>query len=143
MQRQRERQLGEHDRKVPAIAVPGAQPAQPNVPGKRKLDNAGDGRNTKTARPMPLPPKIPLPPRAPKGRRAGQPSAGPPPSGLIAPSKEGPGYNNPATGQPNAPANAPTGPRHQNDGSHPLPRRPPPPMRKKKPADPFIRPKRR
>ncbi|KAL4870480.1 hypothetical protein BDV12DRAFT_58703 [Aspergillus spectabilis] len=146
-EKQRAKQLGGHDPKVPVIQVSTEQPKPGSAdgPGKRKRTDSPTSDASKAVRPR-------------KGEQAAQAPSGPknqrrkidanvPPSteNLVRPSRDGPAYapiNNKSAGGPqtgSGPANLPPRPpqRPGNAG------RPPPPMRKKKEVDPFIRPKRR
>ncbi|PYH97717.1 hypothetical protein BO71DRAFT_406762 [Aspergillus ellipticus CBS 707.79] len=157
-ERQRLRQLGGHDPKVPVVqatsemSVPdGKKTAQTksddsNGPGKRKRLNSPSTDASKASRPRKDDLNAP-PPNAPKGPRrkidANVPAYT---EGLMRPSREGPAYaplnagpslNGPQPGQ------GPTNPPPRPGGRPGTGGRPPPPMRKKKQVDPFIRPKRR
>ncbi|GBF63625.1 helicase [Trichophyton mentagrophytes] len=82
-------------------------------------------------------------PKGPRGRKADPHSVAPPPSDLVIPSRDSRESRPISTEQPSPAANkvgdSTSGPPMRPKGD----RRPPPPMRKKKPADVFIRPKRR
>ncbi|KAI5285833.1 DEAD-box type RNA helicase [Ascosphaera aggregata] len=170
MERRKQRQMGEHDRKVPSILVTDDQqkPAQAGGLQKRRREETGTpsaqaGRDTKKSRPMPLPPSIP------RGRKFEREAFAPPPSDLIDSSKKrqpklsepgaltGGEFSPPNVGDfncierseqvadellqqinqnENRDRNLPSGP---NQGQQPRP----PAIRRKKPVDPFIRPKRR
>ncbi|OJJ43141.1 hypothetical protein ASPZODRAFT_136694 [Penicilliopsis zonata CBS 506.65] len=158
VERQRERQLGGHDPKVPVLQVTTGDDKShvsttttttTTAPPKRKRSDsptqegaaAAPSRNSKHPKPGNQPPK---------GPRYNKLDAKPPPTAgdLVKPSRDGPAYaplaspaNQPPTG-PRAPsANGPPRPGSRpGNGMQP---RPPPPFRKKKETDPFIRPKRR
>ncbi|CAG8364804.1 unnamed protein product [Penicillium salamii] len=186
-ERQRERQLGGHDRKVPTVqattsnnpkknvdesakrkrgdsASEAPQAQRPRTASSNAPNNASKGPRGHTG--LSGHPGLSAPPRgkprgpgntrvashpglsgppinAPKGPKGGSsknnaPPSAPngPPEGLIKPSRDGPAY--PIDG--NSPK-IPTGPKANapNQG----PSKPRPPMRTKKPSDPFIRPKKR
>ncbi|PGH11387.1 hypothetical protein AJ79_04888 [Helicocarpus griseus UAMH5409] len=116
LERQRKRQLGDHDPKVPSIQVPSKTP--PNVPssattpqrrdppnsnqggsGKRKRmepDHPTAPKETKVRRPNAqfnaqfVPP--PAAPKGPRGKKLDPHVVAPPSSDLVVPSKSGPGY---------------------------------------------------
>ncbi|KAJ5542691.1 Zinc finger CCHC-type [Penicillium sp. DV-2018c] len=158
--RQRERQMGGHNRKVPTVqATTKSPPLKPAAnPAKRKPDGPAPGapqaqrpRTGQNTAPNKAPklnhPGLSGPPlpranpvsKAPTGPK-GQLNNGPPP-GLIAPSRgDGPAYptaNNP----PQAPQTGQTGPKGNVSNSAVAPKPRPPMIRKKKEVDPFIRPK--
>ncbi|KAI3009870.1 unnamed protein product [Aspergillus niger] len=144
-ERQRLRQLGGHDPKVPVVQ---ATPSDDSSgPAKRKRNDSPPTNASKASRPRTDKANAP-PPEAPKGPRRSKIDANIPSNteGLVRPSRDGPAYapldkgkaiNGPQPGP--GPANAPprSGPPRPGNGARP------PPMRKKKEADPFIRPKRR
>ncbi|EEP79670.1 conserved hypothetical protein [Uncinocarpus reesii 1704] len=158
VERRKERQLGDHDPKVPKIQVaptvstPGPHGSPQNGPnvtdiaGKRKRGSLDlpDTKGAKVPRSNRDGP-VPNAPRGPKGKRIDPHSVAPPASDLVVPSKDRAGHR---------PIDAKThdklaGPGHNvNSSSVAQPAAPPkrvdrPPFRKKKPVDPFIRPKRR
>ncbi|KAI5305347.1 hypothetical protein KEM56_004657 [Ascosphaera pollenicola] len=173
--RQRQRQLGDHDRKVPSIAVGDNQPkpAQ-NKEGnnaKRRRDEANTGsapgnRDTKKPRAAPA---ATMPPKLPKGRKFDPATFAPPPDQLYRPVKrQEPKIADPAVAAAalKAGENRPPNTKQKNTNKPPRPnegpnqghnqgqppqaphngQNPPPRtviMRKRKPADPFIRPKKR
>ncbi|KAJ5945938.1 hypothetical protein N7454_002777 [Penicillium verhagenii] len=130
-ERRRETQVGDHDRKVPTIRTSTGKPGE-TAGGKRKRPDNAIPEGPKASRPRT---DNKPPPNAPKGPRA--PPAPPAPTGLIKPSRDGPAY--PQTNQ--APPDAPSGPKDMTNPSGGQPKPRPPMMRKKKQADPFIRPK--
>ncbi|KAL1970385.1 hypothetical protein VTN77DRAFT_5545 [Rasamsonia byssochlamydoides] len=129
-EQQKQRQLAEHDPKVPVIQVSTKSPPPPT---KRKLEQKEPPTGPKNAR-RKLDAQIPQPT-----------------TDLVKPSRDGPSYqtipheNKAAAGSGTAPnmnqaaqpPRPPTGPKPGNGV------RPPMPMRRKKEVDPFIRPKRR
>ncbi|KAJ5699120.1 hypothetical protein N7462_001125 [Penicillium macrosclerotiorum] len=133
VERQRQRQMGGHDPKVPTIQVTThTPPGSENSGSKRKrIDTASDAPQASRPRTGPSNSLA----NAPKGPR----NAVPPP-GLIKPSRDGPAYSAVAKGP--VMGNPPSGPRALEAPRGPAPK-PRPPMRKKKEADPFIRPKQR
>ncbi|KAJ5889349.1 Zinc finger CCHC-type [Penicillium tannophilum] len=146
-ERRRQSQLGDHDRKVPVIQATNTtgKPIE-NPGGKRKRPDSSDPEGPKASRPRtenkppanaPKGPRDKAPANAPKGSRA--PAA---PTGLIKPSRDGPAY--PSTNKPPPTAPTPTAPSKPKATTNPnvgQPKPRPPMMRKKKQADPFIRPK--
>ncbi|KMP02865.1 DNA-binding protein SMUBP-2 [Coccidioides immitis RMSCC 2394] len=149
----KEKQLGDHDPKVPTIQVPGTTPrpsdsrqGQPNaatkMAGKRKhMDSdAPDRKDSK----IPRSGHNAQPANAPKGlkgRKFDPHSVAPPAGDLVIPSKDSPGHRPiDAKGQDKPTAVAPSGNGVSVLRNGPMKR---PPIRKKKPVDPFIRPKRR
>ncbi|OAX84141.1 hypothetical protein ACJ72_01486 [Emergomyces africanus] len=117
LDRQRKRQLGDHDPKVPPIQVPSKiasnAPSSTGSPHqKRDLPNAEQGSSGKRKRIEPEPPNVPTnlkvrkpnpqfnaqfgaPMNAPKGPRGNKLNAhivAPPSSDLVIPSKSGPGH---------------------------------------------------
>ncbi|KAE8349387.1 SEN1 N terminal-domain-containing protein [Aspergillus coremiiformis] len=152
-ERQRARQLGGHDPKVPTIQVTsGLSETKPEQPQTDRSKGAAKRKRTEPpssgAVQLPKRKSDPnTPPTAPKNPRRKIDAHVPPHrEDLVKPSRDGPAY---------APINQnklPSGPRADagpaNSSSRPPQRpgngvRPPPPMRKKKETDPFIRPKRR
>ncbi|KAJ5143468.1 uncharacterized protein N7515_002255 [Penicillium bovifimosum] len=161
--RQRERQMGGHDRKVPTVRATNTNPpVKPAAnPAKRKLEDPAPGA-PQAQRPRtgqnpaqskapklnhpglsgpPLPRANPVS-KAPTGPK-GQSNNGPP-AGLITPSRNGPAYptahNPPQAPQTGSKAEGPKAEGPKTDVSNaPKPR--PPMIRKKKEVDPFIRPK--
>ncbi|PKY01962.1 tRNA-splicing endonuclease [Aspergillus campestris IBT 28561] len=161
-ERQRARQMGGHDPKVPVIQVTsGSEGKESKPPSKNQNDGAGGPvKRKRTDSPASDASKASRPrksdqqqgpPNAPKGPRrkidANAPSMT---DDLVKPSRSGPAYGPIKQGEP------PRGPRSgqgpsQSNPRQPLPPqqgpgkgpRPPPPMRRKKETDPFIRPKRR
>ncbi|KAJ5194490.1 Zinc finger CCHC-type [Penicillium cf. griseofulvum] len=153
--RQRERQLGGHNPKVPVVQATNLTPPMKPVdnPAKRKREeSASGGPQPQRPRTGQSNPSIHAP-RGPLGSghpglsgptarvaNAGNGHKGPPtngpPGGLIKPSRDGQAYpteNDPTRALPTRPgANAP------NQGP---PKSRPPMVRKKKDSDPFIRPK--
>ncbi|KAL4904723.1 hypothetical protein BDW74DRAFT_178808 [Aspergillus multicolor] len=153
VEKQRLKQLGGHDPKVPTIAVSTDKPIaqDPDSSGKRKRTDSPLSDGSKGPRPgkgnQKAPPNAP---NGPKNQRRRVEANIPPPSteNLMKPSRDGPAYaplnNGKQTGGPQTgpgPANLPPRPPPQRPGNGVRP--PLPPMRKKKAADPFIRPKRR
>ncbi|KAL2830194.1 SEN1 N terminal-domain-containing protein [Aspergillus cavernicola] len=154
-ERQRLRQLGGHDPKVPTIQVTTnkPKPEDTNGPGKRKRTDSPISDASKASRPRKsdqnIPPKGPktIPLGGPKNQRRKIDANAPPSTeNLVKPSREGPAYaplnNNKSSGGPQGGPNSgnpPCAPQRPGNGVRP----PPAPMRKKKDADPFIRPKRR
>ncbi|KAL6231828.1 hypothetical protein BDW75DRAFT_34485 [Aspergillus navahoensis] len=150
-EKQRLRQLGGHDPKVPVISVSTDKPKPQGseLSGKRKRTDSPSsdaskgprqGKGNQGAQPNP--------PSGPKNQRRRTEANVPPPSkeNLMKPSRDGPAYaplndskqmGGPQTGP--GPVNLPPRPPQQRPGNGVRP----PPMRKKKDADPFIRPKRR
>ncbi|KAJ5734929.1 uncharacterized protein N7483_000054 [Penicillium malachiteum] len=147
--RRRMTQMGQHDRKVPKVqATTTEQPTSDGNSGaKRKRTDTSAPEAPKATRPRTE--NKENPPKNPTKDPRGPP---PPPvrltnkiilrfntdksQGLIKPSRDGPAYSN--TTQ--TPQGAPTGPKAvtTNDAGPPKPR---PMVRKKKEADPFIRPR--
>ncbi|KAL3471807.1 SEN1 N terminal-domain-containing protein [Aspergillus californicus] len=161
-EKQRARQLGGHDPKVPTIQVTTEKTELENAggPGKRKrtdspMSDASKPRPRKSDQNMSpggqknIPPSGPknMPPTGPKNQRRKIDANVPPPSTetLVKPSREGPAYaalNNKSSGGPQggqASGSQPGGAQRAGNATRP----PPAPMRKKKQVDPFIRPKRR
>ncbi|PTU18943.1 hypothetical protein P175DRAFT_0442009 [Aspergillus ochraceoroseus IBT 24754] len=156
-EKQRLKQLGGHDPKVPVIQVTTEQPANDNRKSERPRPDHAAGSSkrkrtdspvadaSKSARPRKF--EQGAPPTGPKNQRhkidANIPSNT---ENLVKPSRDGPAYT-PLSGKPLS--STPSGP----DPTRQAPRqpqqrpsngtRPPPPMRKRKEVDPFIRPKRR
>ncbi|KAL1955583.1 hypothetical protein VTO42DRAFT_8386 [Malbranchea cinnamomea] len=170
-ERRRQRQLGDHDPKVPVIQVPVAKPpslkpadgksqqdtnkqvSNAAVAGvKRKQDDTNQSDRAKNLK-APRPDSSGPPPNAPKGSKKGKKpdphAVAPPASDLVIPSRDGPAHRGiegrqppPEVSRPSSNSNESTL-RPNNLPPRPkLERRPPPPSRKKK-VDPFIRPKRR
>jgi senataxin len=153
-EKQRQRQLGGHDPKVPVIQVSTDTPKgeKHDGPGKRKRTDSPASDGSKASRPRTsdqnMPPAPENAPTGPKNQRRKIDANVPPPSSenLVKPSRDGPAYapinsNNKTMGGPqgsSGPANPHRPPNRPGNGP-----RPPPPIRKKKDADPFIRPKRR
>ncbi|KAJ0424272.1 tRNA-splicing endonuclease [Aspergillus carlsbadensis] len=153
-EKQRQRQLGGHDPKVPAIQVSTDAPKaeKHDGPSKRKRTDSPASDGSKASRPrksdqnmQPAPKNAPA---GPKNQRRKIDANVPPPSteNLVKPSRDGPAYapinsNNKAMGGPQG-SSGPVNPHRLPNGPVNGPR-PPPPIRKKKDADPFIRPKRR
>ncbi|KAJ5101194.1 hypothetical protein N7456_007246 [Penicillium angulare] len=137
-ERQRKNQIGHHDRKVPVVQATSDKPSKPeeNPGGKRKRTDKPASEAPKASRPRT---ENQPPANAPKGPRAGAP-----PADLIKPSRDGPTHSG-ANNKP--PPGAPSGPKNPTASNGPPPNGPPKPrppmMRKKKQADPFIRPKQR
>ncbi|KAL3449256.1 SEN1 N terminal-domain-containing protein [Aspergillus insuetus] len=154
-EKQRQRQLGGHDPKVPVIQVStdAPKPEKHDGSGKRKRTDSPASDGSKASRPRKsdqnMPPAPKNAPTGPKNQRRKIDANVPPPSteNLVKPSRDGPAYapinsNNKTTGGPqgsSGPVNPHRPPNRPGNG----PRAPPPPIRKKKDADPFIRPKRR
>ncbi|KAF5865321.1 DEAD-box type RNA helicase [Aspergillus alliaceus] len=151
-ERQRARQLGGHDPKVPVIQVPSGSSEKTSE--QPKADSRGaakrkhtDSPSSDAVKPAKRKQEQITPPTAPKNpRRKIDANVPPNTEDLVKPSREGPAYapinhNKPPSG-PGAGAGTakppPRPPQRTGNGA-----RPPPPMRKKKEADPFIRPKRR
>ncbi|KAL4947524.1 SEN1 N terminal-domain-containing protein [Aspergillus filifer] len=149
VEKQRLRQLGGHDPKVPTISVPTdkPKPQDSDGAGKRKRTDSPASDGSKAPRPGKDDQKAPRnAPNGPKNQRRKLDANVPPPTeNLVKPSRSGPAYaplnkdlhkSGPQTGPApgNLPPRPPSGP---GNGVRP------PPMRKKKSADPFIRPKRR
>ncbi|PGH26410.1 hypothetical protein AJ80_01908 [Polytolypa hystricis UAMH7299] len=178
IEQQRQRQLGDHDPKVPVIQVssrtasPGPKDPKRHAPqqrqqqdqnsnpaGKRKaseLDMQNPGRDPKMRKSDTNFAPPPNAPTGPRGRKLDPHTIAPPTSDLVIPSKNAaarqPINSRPETGQGPGPGlgqrndnNGPPTPRP--GGAPPRPRMdsrgPPPPIRRKKQVDPFIRPKRR
>ncbi|KAL2871568.1 putative tRNA-splicing endonuclease [Aspergillus lucknowensis] len=154
-ERQRHKQLGGHDPKVPIIQVTTDKTKAENTDGfgKRKRTEPPGSEASKASRPRKSDPS--MPPTGPKNLQTGPKNQRrkidahvPPPSteSLVKPSRDGPAYapvnNNKYPSGPQSgsgPTNHPRPPQRPGSGVRP----PPPPLRKKKEADPFIRPKRR
>ncbi|ODM14373.1 hypothetical protein SI65_10208 [Aspergillus cristatus] len=143
-QRQRQKQLGGHDPKIPVIQT--SNPPENKKPqSSSKSDHSGGEKrkrpesptsDNKAARPRKS--KEGAPPNAPRGPRHRLDANVPTNTGdLVKPSRDGPAYG-PIERAPSGPADLPPRPPERPPGV-----RPPPMMRKKKEADPFIRPKRR
>ncbi|OJJ38146.1 hypothetical protein ASPWEDRAFT_24112 [Aspergillus wentii DTO 134E9] len=154
-ERQRSRQFGGHDPKVPTIQVTTKTTANDSKkPEPPKSDNSNGaskrkrGDSPQSEAPKPSRPRKSDqngPPNAPKGpRRKIDANAPPVTEDLVKPSRDGPAY---APLNRGPPSSGPGGPGSTNipprPGQKPGNGRPPPPMRKKKEVDPFIRPKRR
>ncbi|WEW56764.1 DEAD-box type RNA helicase [Emydomyces testavorans] len=157
-ERRKERQLGDHDPKVPIIQVV-SKPSTPGLNNPRQnrsiQDTGGVGKRKRMDSDTPDtkghkaaksgnngPP--PNTSRSQKGKRPDPHSLAPPASDLVIPSKDGPGHRpidaktHDKTARPGHNANGtpvarPGAPKRVDR----------PPIRKKKPVDPFIRPKRR
>ncbi|KAJ5092627.1 hypothetical protein NUU61_007497 [Penicillium alfredii] len=128
-ERQRQRQLGGHDPKVPVVQATTHTPSpknDENTGSKRKRTDAASDA-PKASRPRTGPPSA-APPNASKGSRVDVPP------GLIKPSRDGPAY--PPVENTRRSDGAPSGP-----GAAEAPKPRPPMPRKKKEVDPFIRPK--
>ncbi|PIG79936.1 tRNA-splicing endonuclease [Aspergillus arachidicola] len=148
-ERQRARQLGGHDPKVPVIQVTsGSNEKKPEQPKTDSSKGAAkrkhtDSPSSDTAKPPKRKIDQKVPPTAPKNpRRKIDANVPPKTEDLVKPSRDGPAYapinqNKPPSG-PRADAGPANQPQRPGNGA-----RPPPPMRKKKAVDPFIRPKRR
>ncbi|KAL4805801.1 SEN1 N terminal-domain-containing protein [Aspergillus unguis] len=162
-EKQRARQMGGHDPKVPVIQVPTEK--EKSNPNNNPKSKSGDGSGKRKRIDSPgsdaSKPKAPRPgrdqgtpanaPSGPKNQRR-KVDAPPPPSteNLVKPSRDGPAYaplnsGKSLGGPPTGPgsANLPPRPPPARPGNGARPPPPPPGMRKKKDADPFIRPKRR
>ncbi|EAW08906.1 putative tRNA-splicing endonuclease [Aspergillus clavatus NRRL 1] len=155
-ERQRQKQLGGHDPKVPVLQISDplmpekkaeqSKPVHNNGPVKRKRMDSASSDPAKVSRPRVSDPLIANAPKGP--RRKIDTNIPTNAEGLVKPSRDGPafasiGQNKPSDGvQPGAgsanPTPRPPPPRPGQQGA-----RPPPPMRRKKEVDPFIRPKRR
>ncbi|KAL5341512.1 SEN1 N terminal-domain-containing protein [Aspergillus crustosus] len=143
VEKQRAKQMGGHDPKVPTIQVSTEQPKVGSADGhgKRKRTDSPASDASKASRPrkgdQAAPPNAPGGPK--NQRRKIDANAPPSTENLVKPTRDGPGYA-PINNKPANSANLPPRPsqRPGNTG-----RPPPQPMRKKKEADPFIRPKRR
>ncbi|KAH8431639.1 putative tRNA-splicing endonuclease [Aspergillus melleus] len=160
-ERQRAKQLGGHDPKVPSIQVTTGSETNKSIEPRKSVDSSkGSIKRKRTNSPPADAPTGPkrrgdpnAPPSAPKGLRRGKLDANIPTKpdglGLVKPSRDGPAYapmkqkksappSGPEVGS--ASTDAPRQPPRPGNGVRP----PPPPMRrKKKDADPFIRPKRK
>ncbi|RAH79762.1 tRNA-splicing endonuclease [Aspergillus japonicus CBS 114.51] len=156
-EQQRRRQLGGHDPKVPMVqATNGPSPQDRkdseqikvenrDLPGKRKRSDSPVLDASNSSRPRKDGPNSAFV-NAPKGpRRKIDANIPPKTEDLVKPSRDGPAYNSnygqshhgPRPGQGSAgPAPRPPQPRPGNNSRPPM-------MRRKKEADPFIRPKRR
>ncbi|KAJ5166118.1 tRNA-splicing endonuclease [Penicillium canariense] len=137
--RQRQRQMGGHDPKIPTIAVTTHSPSVPHEnPGskRKRTEGAPDGPPAARPRTGPSKPASGPPPTAPKGPRAPAP-----PGGLIKPSRDRPAYPPPASKPSSSGGPSPPGSNAADALNPPQPKPRPPVMRKKKEADPFIRPK--
>ncbi|PYH45402.1 putative tRNA-splicing endonuclease [Aspergillus saccharolyticus JOP 1030-1] len=155
-EQQRLRQLGGHDPKVPMVqATNGPPPQDRNVaepirdenhkpPGKRKRSGSPTLNPSNPSRPRKDGPNS-APANAPKGpRRKIDANIPPKAEDLVKPSRDGPAYGSSNHAQSHGgprsvPSSAGLPPRPQQ----PIPGNVRPPMRRKKEADPFIRPKRR
>lgn len=154
-ERQRQKQLGGHDPKVPVLQVSSdpppredkkpekRKPDQSNAPGKRKRTGSESPDTSKVSKPRSSD-SVPNPPKGPRRKiDANVPTNT---AGLVKPSRDGPafaplGNNKPSDGPSSGSGSAilpPRPPQRPGNGV-----KPPPLMRKKKEADPFIRPKRR
>ncbi|RJE24517.1 hypothetical protein PHISCL_03155 [Aspergillus sclerotialis] len=150
-ERQRHKQLGGHDPKVPVVQTTTetsqSDPKKSDRPNqenngsaKRKRSGSPGGEASKASR------KQHQAPKAPRGKADSRP---PPAVGdLVKPSRDGPAYaplNNNNTNHPSGPrpgpgpTNPPQPPRNPPPPKPNGVRPPPPMMRKKKEADPFIR----
>ncbi|KAI9368140.1 SEN1 N terminal-domain-containing protein [Aspergillus egyptiacus] len=152
-ERQRLKQLGGHDPKVPVIQV-STDKAKLDIHGssKRKRTDSPVSEASKVSKPRTSDQNVPngpksMPPNPPKNQRRKIDANVPPPNAenLVKPSRDGPVYgplnnNKPLNGPQGGPSATNTPRASQRPGTGV---RPPPPMRRRKEADPFIRPKRR
>ncbi|KAL4924739.1 putative tRNA-splicing endonuclease [Aspergillus undulatus] len=153
LEKQRLKQLGGHDPKVPTVQITTDKPKPPPAEGAGKRKRTDSPASDGSKGPRSGKDDLGAPRNAPSGPKnqrrkldANVPS--PTTENLVKPSRDGPAYaplnNNPSKGGPQSgpnPGNLPNRPPQGSGAGNGV--RPPPPMRKKKQADPFIRPKRR